>query len=281
MSWYYARDNEQKGPVSDDEFAALRQNGSITGETLVWREGMTHWQACAEVFREGDAAQPPLPSLKMAAAPGMVCSGCGRTFPMDEVIRMGNGFVCAACKQTAIQRMREGVGPSEAEEIRTEHIKHEASVKAVGFLYLLGGCLVFLGSLGILVTGVMAANRQGQTGELAAVIGMGVGMSLFGVLQFSTGLGLRRFRPWSRVVAALFSGLGLLGFPFGTIINGYILYLLLSARGKMVFSAEYQEIIEQTPEIKYRTSIIVWIVLAIVVLLVVMFMVTTVVRVGR
>ena len=41
------------------------------------------------------------------------------------------------------------------------------------------------------------------------------------------------------------------------IIPSYILFLLLSKKGSMVFSPEYQAIIERTPHIQYRTS---WIV---------------------
>jgi hypothetical protein len=47
------------------------------------------------------------------------------------------------------------------------------------------------------------------------------------------------------------------GIPFllgMMIIPGYILYLLLSPKGSMVFSPEYWEAIERTPHIKYKTS---------------------------
>jgi hypothetical protein len=45
------------------------------------------------------------------------------------------------------------------------------------------------------------------------------------------------------------SGIGLLGFPIGTLINGYILYLFLSKKGRTVFAPEYQEVIEATPHV--------------------------------
>jgi hypothetical protein len=60
------------------------------------------------------------------------------------------------------------------------------------------------------------------------------------------------------------SGVGLLGFPVGTLINGYILFLLFGRKGKTVFSEEYQVVIEQTPHIKYRTPLVVWILLGLV-----------------
>jgi hypothetical protein len=55
-----------------------------------------------------------------------------------------------------------------------------------------------------------------------------------------------------------FAFLGLIAFPIGTIINAYILYLLLSAKGKYVFSADYRAVITATPHIRYKMSFIVW-----------------------
>ena len=37
-----------------------------------------------------------------------VCWQCGKTFSQDEVIRFGEAWVCAACKPTYVQRLREG-----------------------------------------------------------------------------------------------------------------------------------------------------------------------------
>ena len=69
-----------------------------------------------------------------------------------------------------------------------------------------------------------------------------------------------------KIPATIFSAIGLLSVPIGTLINGYILYLIYSAKGNMVFSEEYRKVIAATPNIKYKTSIIIWIFLGIVVL---------------
>ena len=88
-----------------------------------------------------------------------------------------------------------------------------------------------------------------------------------GVGQFFAGWAVRALRPGGRILGCVLSGLGLLGFPIGTVINAYILYLFLSKKGRTIFSPEYQDVIAATPHVKYRTSIIVWIFLALVVLL--------------
>jgi hypothetical protein len=145
---------------------------------------------------------------------------------------------------------------NEAEQIRKDHIRHEASVKSVGILYFLGATVFLLASFGMLTA---PARTEG-----AWVALLFIGLC---AVQIWTGLGLRKLKPWARVASGILSGLGLLAFPIGTLINAYILYLLFSKKGATVFSDEYKRIIEETPHIKYRTSIVVWILLGVVLLL--------------
>jgi hypothetical protein len=47
--WFYERNGESRGPVSE---AAIRNGlaqGKLDDTTLVWREGMPNWQAVSEV----------------------------------------------------------------------------------------------------------------------------------------------------------------------------------------------------------------------------------------
>jgi hypothetical protein len=138
----------------------------------------------------------------------------------------------------------------EKEAIRREHINHEASIKAVGFLYYLGGAMVTIGAVATLT----------QQESVAAVL-----LLVFGPAQLVAGWGVRALRPWGRVLGCVLSGIGLLAFPIGTLINAYILYLFLSKKGRTIFAPEYQEVIEATPHVKYRTSIVVWIFLALLI----------------
>ena len=70
---------------------------------------------------------------------------------------------------------------------------------------------------------------------------------------------LRALQPWARTVTIALSVIGMIGFPIGTIMNAYILYLLCAAKGKRLFEPDYEGIVAATPDIKYKTSIIVWI----------------------
>jgi hypothetical protein len=146
----------------------------------------------------------------------------------------------------------------EAEATRRAHISHEASVKAVGLLYYLGGA-------GLLLTAVafLFAPRDSLTPLVMALV-----IAVLGIGQLAAGWGVRALRPWARIVGIVLSVIGLAGFPVGTIVSLYILYLLLSKKGRTIFAPDYQDVIAATPEVKYRTSIIAWIFLALLVALV-------------
>jgi len=75
--------------------------------------------------------------------------------------------------------------------------------------------------------------------------------------QFFLGHGLRTLKPWTRIPVAILSGLGMINIPIGTLFGGYILYLMLSEKGKIVFSEDYRRIIDATPHVKYRTPVLV------------------------
>ena len=155
---------------------------------------------------------------------------------------------------------------SQAELIRKSHLSHEANIQSFGCLYTLGGIMGIL--IGIFYIGlgifIMAGGENPQAGVnpmaagiITALIGLVV--LAIGVAQLFAGRSMQTLNPSGKILAIIISAIGLLGFPCGTIISGYLLYLLLSAKGEMVFSSAYKEVMQATPHIRYRTSIIVWI----------------------
>lgn len=164
---------------------------------------------------------------------------------------------------------QEGGGLTEAEEIRKKHHGHETSIKSIGFLYYLsaGLCgLLFLGGGGVDMFRIIQGN---QVAGVVFAIFLSLGLyAMIGALSLWLGWGLRRLRSKARIGAIVLSVIGLIGFPIGTIINIYFLYLLCSKKGAMVFSPEYQEVIRQTPHMKYKTPVAAWIVLGLLILLV-------------
>ena len=147
-----------------------------------------------------------------------------------------------------------------AEATRKEYLNHEASVRSIGVLYYIGAVSALIVAVSLLIT---LESSSAGTSALALAFFIPIGL-----LYFWLGSGLRALNQKVRPIAGVFAAIGLIGFPLGTLINGYILYLLFSAKGKMVFSDEYRDIIDATPHVKYKTSIIVWLILALLVLVV-------------
>jgi uncharacterized RDD family membrane protein YckC len=118
MNWYYVERGQQAGPVEDAQLEQMRATGQIQGDTLVWHEGMTSWQAYREV--KGGAVPPPPPppgGLRLSTSPAAVaspvvteavCAECGNIFAKENMIRYGNSWVCANCKPAFVQKLAEG-----------------------------------------------------------------------------------------------------------------------------------------------------------------------------
>ncbi|GEM_PF-1388495 len=47
--WYYAIDKKPVGPVDEDEFLQLIENGTILAEMLVWQPGMKEWKPLSDI----------------------------------------------------------------------------------------------------------------------------------------------------------------------------------------------------------------------------------------
>jgi len=150
------------------------------------------------------------------------------------------------------------VDATHAERMRREYLKHEASVQSIGTLYYLGAVV-----LGFWTVVALTRMADLDPGELAAAAISGV----LAVLLYCLSRGLEKLQPWVKGPVAVLSVIGLFAFPLGTLINGYILYLVFCEKGRVVFSPQYREIIRQTPHIKYQSSVVVTIFLVLVVIL--------------
>lgn len=151
---------------------------------------------------------------------------------------------------------------SDAEAVRREHINTEATLKTVGVLYYLGAFIVIAAGLS------MAANDELTSEWVSMAI-----LVILGVVQFVGGFGLRRLRSWARIPTIILSGIGLLSFPIGTLINAYILVKVLGKQGRYVMTPEYQEIIAATPYVKNKTSRAVWIILGVLIVVLILVVV--------
>ncbi len=156
----------------------------------------------------------------------------------------------------------------EEAEIRQDHIKTEASVRSIGLLYYLGGGLLLFAAVGVLggLGGRQSVTRFPVAGFSALFV-------VLGLLGIFVGRGIRHLRPWARTTAIVLASLGCIASlarpSVGILVQIYILYLLFSKKGRRIFESDYPDIVAATPEIKYRTSVVIWVLLGLVILAVV------------
>jgi len=155
-----------------------------------------------------------------------------------------------------------------ATAIREEHIKHEASVKAIGWFNFL---------MAAIFAGLAFVTFRDGGGIAAASIAV-----CFAVLVAVAGYGVRKLFPWGRwlnvamygfMVVSAFAALATGGGFGGLLIPIFVLIALLGRKSKMVFSPEYKEIIAATPEIKYRSPRWIYVLLGLLVLVLVIILV--------
>ena len=133
-----------------------------------------------------------------------------------------------------------------AEAIRKVYFRGEAMVRSFGAVYCFAGIVI-----GGLVVAVLADSHGHFRNPRDAIIYLAL-CPVLAVLAFFVGRGLLALRPWARTMAVLFAFVILLDFPIGTLISGYILYLLLSEKGRRIFRNDYGEIVAATPHIKFK-----------------------------
>lgn len=61
--WYIALNDEQVGPLSQDEVRAEIEAGQVTGSTYIWRDGLEDWVMAADVDEFADAVSADEPDI--------------------------------------------------------------------------------------------------------------------------------------------------------------------------------------------------------------------------
>jgi hypothetical protein len=148
----------------------------------------------------------------------------------------------------------------EMEADRQFHIAREKSLKTIGWIDILSGALGLLSFLFLLLTGQRALLPQAgweiALGLISSLLALGVGWALLklrkeaqlGMLvQFV--LTLPSLRNPEAVMIPSFA------------INLLFLYLVFSPKGQRVLEPDYKEVIRQTPHVRYKTALWLWIVL--------------------
>ena len=107
MRWYYEKNGQKVGPVTDADIQRLAGEGTITPDTRVWNETITQWVAYRNV-QAGPGGDAPRSPRAADAGAKVACSQCGRMLPEDDLIQYQGMTICASCKPSFFQKVKEG-----------------------------------------------------------------------------------------------------------------------------------------------------------------------------
>lgn len=166
MEWYYAENNERRGPVSDAEFNELIRSGRISATTQVWRNGWADWAPL------GDRAPTATGETNGTAA----CVECRQTYPTTEMVQYEGSYVCPNCKPVFFQKVKEGIEPTPDMDYAGFWIRFVAKL-VDGILIGIPGWIIQFGSMALVDT------SNPDNGGVVAVL-MIVGWLVSFALQF-------------------------------------------------------------------------------------------------
>jgi hypothetical protein len=162
------------------------------------------------------------------------------------------------------QVLPDSLSASDPEVVRRQFIHCESNIKSIGGLMVFGGLLMSCGFALATVDAFSGSNGDFWR-SLRGLFFLGV--ILAGIWQIYTGIQLRRLKRASRVPAAIACGLWILFVPVGTILGGVSLWYILRPAANFVFSEEYGEAVQRTPQVTTSTSIAGWSVLLVILLI--------------
>jgi hypothetical protein len=144
-----------------------------------------------------------------------------------------------------------------AEATRLAYLSHEQNVRSIGTYFYFNGALLLFFAVIVLVCGVISF-AGGQQNAISSMVVLAVEGVIFGLLGALTLWSAGRFRRLDRsavVPGTIIAAIGLLSIPIGTIISGFILYLIYSEKGRYVFSDPYHSVVSATPQITWKTAL--------------------------
>ena len=113
----------------------------------------------------------------------------------------------------------------------------DTHIKVLGFLYIIFGVVLVV--LGLVLFGILGAISINQHG--VGVLGIvGSALAVFFVIlslpSIIAGIGLLKRQEWARILTIVLGFLHLFGFPIGTAIGVYTLYVLFNEQTKPLFA---------------------------------------------
>ena len=151
-----------------------------------------------------------------------------------------------------------GGSKKSAKALRRRYLKHEGEVRSLGLLYMFFGLIGVLSAVAIVIMAIVGSQSiEALPMEGTLLVSLFAGLVLFfSALQFALGWFLNELQSWAKIVLTILLVIGLLGFPIGTAINAYFLWVLHSEKGRAIFTDDYREAVRLTPNIKPESGVI-------------------------
>jgi hypothetical protein len=115
----------------------------------------------------------------------------------------------------------------------------EKHVKIVSWLYIIMGILGVLGAIFVflIVTGAGWISGDQTAARITFFVAVVIAsfMALTSIPGVIAGFGLLRFKNWARILGIILGILNLPGFPVGTALGIYTLYILLDDESSQLF----------------------------------------------
>ena len=114
----------------------------------------------------------------------------------------------------------------------------EKHIQVLGILYIISGVLTLMGcgiaflvvsGSGLFTGDETAILATGVVGIFIAFIGL-----VFGLPDIIVGWGLLKRKSWSRILAIIFGILNLFGFPIGTALGIYTLWVMFKPESEKI-----------------------------------------------
>ena len=186
MNWHYLDNGQQRGPVTEEQFSQLVQQGAIRSDTFIWCQGMAQWQRYGELVPADSAAAAQPVATESPASGGSLhiqhsasdapaatregaCSQCGAVVSASQLVSIGSAQLCPQC-QTARARVVAGAWGGGPVEFANPWLRFVA--------YLLDGLIAGAVML-IVVFGLALVGRLFFNNNKAALAGVGLIIIVF------------------------------------------------------------------------------------------------------
>lgn len=175
MEWYYAKNGQQNGPVSQEQLAEIFSSGQISSGDLVWNDTMTDWVPIGTLpeFKSADSPAPsesqPAPEVPPAfeaAAAAPVAASANPT-PSTETVPtyLWQSIVCLVlcCLVGGIIALVYSTKVDPALQRGDVTAAREASKNARMWCWISFGVglIINLGFIALTVIGAMAEGMEG------------------------------------------------------------------------------------------------------------------------